>query len=165
MKLKAQLFLEHLDRASVGGIINEVVMGNHLSFAVTDESKSVVSICKKGISDEDNAEFGIFNIGLFRGAVEYAKNSLFADKDLEFSIVEKHSHQYMMFKKGRRDFSFLISSPKLISSTVDNADDVLSKIGEADPVVVAVTPEIISGARKLIQVIGPAKCTFTVDGS
>ena len=39
MKIKAMDLIKHIDRASMGGLINEAVFGDGMLFALTDKSR------------------------------------------------------------------------------------------------------------------------------
>jgi hypothetical protein len=160
MKLDAQLFLDHIRKASVGGVINELVFGNRLSFALTDETKSVVSICSAGLVEEETNEIGIFDSGLFSRSIQYAKDIIFAkDQAIEMNLVDNR----LVFKNGDNEFRFLLSAPKAIQTKVNNPDDVLEKVGAGPAVTIGIDSSIIDQCLKAIQLIAPDKCTFLVE--
>lgn len=160
MKVNAVEFLNHIEKASVGGLVNEIVLGNHLSFAVTDETKSVVVICSKGIVKDTTEEIGIFNLGMFRGAIQYAKDKLFPkSEEIEMNVVDNR----LVFKNKGEEFKFLLSNSKVISTAVENPDEVLKKIGATDATLVVLDSDSIGKIVKAIQLIVPEKCEFRVD--
>ena len=167
MKINAQLFLDHISKASIGGTINEIVLGSRMSFAATEDSKSVVSICKGiDIVDSVNGKIGILNLKSFSKVVKYAKGTLFTKgQDIEISMVDRNLHQYLVFKnEAENELTFLLCPPKLISTTVDNAEEVIEKVSAGEAVMVTLTPALISQINKAIQIIAPAKCVFVSEG-
>lgn len=162
MKVNGQKFSEHISKASLGGLVNEVVLGTDLTFAVINEGKSVVSICSKGVVEHDTGEIGIFNLDLFNRAVQYAKETIFAgEAEIEVNIVENR----IIFKKGDDELKFLLSNPKVISSTIDNSKEVLEKISQGEAVIVKLTSAVKDKCLKAIQLVSPERCVFVSTGS
>ena len=64
MKVNAEKFLGHISKVALGGLVNEVVLDKDLKFAVTDESKSVVSGCKTKLADNAHGDIGIFDFAV-----------------------------------------------------------------------------------------------------
>ena len=161
MKIKAMDLVKHIDKASMGRLVSEAVFGNGLSFAVTDETRSVVSICKGiGTSDGENGEIGILNLKSFSRAVKYAKDIIFANgQEIDMKAVNNR----LVFENGDSELKFPLCSLKLISTTVANADEVIAKISAGEVIVVTLTPATISQCLKAIQQTSPAKCTFVVE--
>jgi hypothetical protein len=161
VKVNSIQFLDHISKASLGGLINEVVFKSDLSFAVTDESKSVVSVCNKGLVEHKYGEIGIFNLDLFGKAVQYAKDTIFSNgADIDMDIIDNR----FVFKKGDNEFKFLLSSPSAISSTVENASAVLAKLSERSSVVVKLTALAKDTCLKAISLITSETCVFVISG-
>ena len=160
MKIKAMDLIKHIDRASMGGLINEAVFSDGMLFALTDESRSIVSICSNGIADDVTGEIGIFNLKLFINAVKYAQKNIFTDgQDIQMDIADN----MLIFGNGKDKFTFPIGSPDRISTTVDNAQEVIEKIIEGEATTVTLTPSVIGKCQKVIKMICPAKCVFIVE--
>ena len=163
MKINAQLLLDHVNKASVGGIIDAIVLGKHFSFAVTDETKSIVSICKTGFGNDYPSDIkeniGIYKIGLFNKAVQYAKDIIFSGDNIDMDITDDR----LVFKNGKNVYSFKLSSPKAIQTVVGNPDEVLEKIGAAPSSTIVFNSAIRSMCIKAIQAVDTEKCTFIVE--
>jgi hypothetical protein len=160
MKIDAQLLLDHVNKASVGGLIDAVVLGKHFSYAVTDDTKSVVSICKKGIVKDDTDPIGIYRISLFNMAVQYAKGIIFSkDKEIDMEITEDR----LVFKKGEHAYSFKLSSPKAVRTTVGNPDEVIEKVSAGPASIIPFNAATRSMCLKTIQSVETEKCTFIVE--
>ena len=125
MKVRTEDLTQHIQKARVNGLIDEVVLDSEMKFCVTDMAKSVLSICKEGIGKSEFGEIGIFNLTLFLKAIEYAKASVFQNAEsLEFFVEENR----LVFRKGDNELKYLLSNPKVISSTVLDIEKTLEKI-------------------------------------
>ena len=159
MRVNAAKLLTHIERASVKGVINEAVFGNHLSFAAADESKTVVTI-SNGIYEGENSEIGIYNLKLFAGMVKKMKKTLGVDsKDIEMNIVDNK----LVFGDGCSDYKFLTSNPKVISSVVGNTDELIEKVTVGDATVTVLSKATRDACLDAINLIEPNICTFSVD--
>ena len=162
MKINAQKFVDHMLKASLGGLVNEVVLRKDFTFAVINEGKSVVSICSAGLVDYDKGEIGIYNLDLFNKSLQYAKDTIFAgEAEIDAEIVENR----LIFKKGDDELKFLLSTPKLMAeSTIDNSKEVLEKISQGEAVIIKLTPGVKDKCLKAIQLVSPEKCIFVSNG-
>jgi len=158
MKVSAEKLLEHISKASLGGLVNELVLGKALDFSVTDESKSVCAFCLKGLGTNESEELGVFNLSLFSKAIQYARDSIFGADAIEV-ITEDNR---LVFKKGNDQFKFLLSDSKVISSMVENPTEALGIIRKDEPVKVALTPALVSKCLKAIQLIESDRCSFVI---
>ena len=137
MKINVPLFLDHINKARVGGLINEAVFGNHLSFALADESQSVVSICLPGIVEEESDEIGIFSLDVFCKFIQDARDRVFKGaQEIEMNVVEVNGQRSVLFKNGDNECSFILSNPKDVWAAVENSSQVLETIRKIDPTVV-----------------------------
>ena len=159
MKILANDLIKHIEKASVGGLINELVLDKDFKFVVTDDSKSVLSICNIANSNNDLGEIGIFDLMLAVKAVQYASGSIFTtDEELELKVVENR----LVFKKGDNEFKFLLSNPKVIASTVENIEETMKKLRSKDGVSFTLTKAVIDNLIKAIQLINPEIITIFV---
>lgn len=162
MKVNSQRLFDHINKARLGGLVNEMILGKDLTFAVINEGKSVISICNKGPVNYTGGEIGIFNLELFSKAIQYARETIFVgEEEIEFNIVENR----LVFKKGDDELKFLLSNPKVISSTIDNASEVLEKISQGEAVIVKLIQSVKDKCLKAIQLVNPEKCIFVSTGS
>lgn len=163
MKVNGEKFLNHINKLNLGGLVNEAVLDKDLRFAVTDESKSVVSISNISLGSNPHNDIGIFDLNLFIRALQYAKDSIFVgDSEIVLDVVDNR----LVFKKGQDEFKFLLSDSKVISNTIDNVDTVLKTVRAIDSASFKLTSLLKDKCLKAIQLITPETCTFTVqDGS
>ena len=160
MKLNSQAFLDHINKASMGGLVNEMVLGKDLSFAVTDDTKSVLAICGKGLGKGQDIEVGIFDLGMFTKAVQYAKDVIFAGApEIEMDLVENR----LVFSKDERDYKFLLSNPKVISTVVENSEEVIEKVSASDPTTIKLNSASLAECIKAINSVSSEKCEFRVE--
>ena len=159
MKIKANELVAHIEKASVGGLINELVLDKDFKFVVTDDSKSVLSICNVVNSNNDLGEIGIFDLVLAIKAVQYASGSIFSiDEELELKVVDNR----LVFKKGDNEFKFLLSNPKVIASTVENIEETMKKLRSKEGISFTFTKNNADTLIKVIQLINPEIVTIYV---
>ncbi len=159
MKIKANELVTHIEKASVGGMINELVLDKDFKFVVTDDTKSVLSICNVANPNNDLGEIGIFDLMLAIKAVQYASGSIFTtDEELELKVVDNR----LVFKKGDNEFKFLLSNPKVIASTVENIEETMKKLRSKEGISFIFTKSNIDTLTKAIQLINPEIVTIYV---
>ena len=152
MKIRANDLITHIEKAGVGGLINELVLDTDFKFVVTDDSKSVLSICNVANPNNDLGEIGLFDLGLVINAVQYASGSIFnTDEELELKVVDNR----LVFKKGDNEFKFLLSNPKVIASTVENIEETMKKLRSKEGISYIFTKNNIDTLTKAIQLINP----------
>lgn len=152
MKIRANDLITHIEKAGVGGLINELVLDTDFKFVVTDDSKSVLSICNVANPNNDLGEIGLFDLGLVINAVQYASGSIFnTDEELELKVVDNR----LVFKKGDNEFKFLLSNPKVIASTVENIEETMKKLRSKEGISFIFTKNNIDTLTKAIQLINP----------
>jgi hypothetical protein len=163
MKLKAQEFINHIEKVNLGGLINEVVLDGDLQFAATDETQSVISICVTPFSPNKFGKLGIFNLDLFMKAIQYSAENVFSsNEEMAVEVVDNR----LVFKKGKNSFKFLLSNPDTISSTISNAKEVMEQLRAKEGVSISLKPEQQVKCLRAIQLITPELCTFEVkDGA
>ena len=159
MRINAKLLLNHIKMLSVGGIIKEAVLGSEPPFAVTDNTKSVVTICSKNIVDSGNGEIGILNLKLFSQAVKKLKKTLPAgNNEIEMEIVGN----MIVFKSDKGETEFPLYDPMGISSVVENSREVMEKISVGDATIVILNKTVRDECIKAIKLIAPKVCMFIV---
>lgn len=158
MKISASKLLKHVERAALGGLVDELVLDKELKFSVTDQSKSVCAICLKGLATNDVEEIGIFNLALFAKAVAYARDTIFAADEIDMQVVDNR----LVFKKGGDEFKFLLSDPRVIGSTIDNANQVLDYFREKEGVDITLTPSVVQKCLKALGLIEADICSIVV---
>ena len=160
MKIKAEKLINHIEKARVGGLVNEVVLDENLSFCVTDDAKSVLAISNLGLGESGFEKIGIFDLGLFVKAIQFASTQIFsADEDLNFTVEEN----YLVFKKGKSEFKFLLSSPEAIGSTVQNVDDIFKRVQASSSIDIKIKKEDFDVVSKSIELIVPERVTMYVE--
>ncbi len=166
MKINTMDLIKHIDMASMDGLVKNVVFGKNLSFAVTDETGAIISICQKGmeVGAAENSEIGISDIKSLIRAVRYAKKYIFGNsRELEMNVVDNGQVVQMVFEKDEHEFRFLVSDPKTIATTVENADDLMRKVSVGIAATITLTPLAIGECLRAIKTMSPAKCVFTVN--
>lgn len=159
MKIKAQDLITHIEKASVGGLINELVLDKDFQFVVTDDSKSILSISNSANPNNDLGEIGLFDLGLVVKSIQYVSGSIFnTDEELELAVVDNR----LVFKKNENEFKFLLSNPKVISSTVENITETMKKLRSVVGVTFVLEKSIVENLIKAIQLIVPEKIVIYV---
>lgn len=163
MKIKAERLISHIEKARVGGLVDEMVLDEKLSFQVSDDAKSVLAISNLGLGESGFGSIGIFDLSLFVKAIQFAATQIFsANEDLDFTV----DGSYLVFKKkGKSEFKFLLSNPEVICNSVKNLDDVLARIQSHKAIKVEMKKDDFDVVSKAIELITPEKVTmYTEDG-
>lgn len=161
MKISANVLINHIERAAIGTLINEMVLNEDLTFAVTDDARSVLSICNKSLGKSDFGKIGIYDLGLMIRTIQYSSTAIFnADEELDISVVENR----LVFKKGDNEFKFLLSNPKVISSTIENPEEVLIKLRSKDAIQIVLDKKDIDSILQAIALITPEIVDIKTDG-
>lgn len=161
MKVSKTKFSEHVTKAFVDGLVNEVVFGSRFDFAVVDETKAVLSICTEGLAEHDLGELGVFNLATFKSMIDYACTEMFRNQDnLELTRDENK----LVFEDGKNNLRFLLVSPKVVSSTVANAGDVVTKLESVSAVSIKVSTSAREQCKKQIVLTNSDYATVTCDG-
>jgi len=126
MKVKADQLIAHIEKAYVGGLVNEMVLDESFRFHVTDDAKFVLSVSNIGLGESGFGAIGVFDLGLFIKTIQFASSRL-ESKESELEFVVEGNH--LVFKLPKGELKFLLSDVGAIGSTVNNIDDVLEKVG------------------------------------
>jgi hypothetical protein len=152
MKVKANEFLKLIKKASVEGLIDEVVLSDDMKFSVTDDASSVLSIVKKSMGESGFGEIGLFELDKLIKAVNFASGSIF-DAEEELNILVDKNH--LVFKKDDNEFRFHLSDPKAITRCVDNSGAVLEKIRTVQGVKIGLERRDVDSVLKAISLLEP----------
>lgn len=155
--MKAKELIAHIEKANVGGLINEIVFGDKFVFSSTDEAKNVIVTNTVGICDSKLGEFGVYGIDTLLKAIQYVASSIFSqDEDISVELIENR----LVFRKGGNEFKFLLADVKLISTTVSNIQVVIEKLSAPEAVSVKLSSQIIGNMLQLFSLINPESITF-----
>ena len=164
MKFNAPLLVDHITKASIGGLVKDVVFGNYFSFAVIDESESVVCI-SQGIGDSENPPIGIVDLKKFKRMIEYARKCISDNgQDVEMQLVDDR----LVSKNGDDIIKFVLNDPETISGSVANPDDVIGSNSVGDATVIVLDRSQRMSCLRAIKLCGPKRqspkeCAFVVD--
>ena len=160
MKIRANVLINHINFASINGLINEMVLDDEMKFAVTDDARSVLSICNTSLGKSGFGNVGIYDLGLMVRTIQYSSEAIFStDEELDIDVVENR----MIFKKDDNEFKFLLSNPKVISSTLENPDEVLTKLRSKEAIQIVLDKKDIDSILKAISLITPEIVTITAN--
>ena len=158
MKIKSGDLISHVEKASMGGLVNEMVLDEKFTFAVTDESRSVLAFGKKEFVS-DLGEIGVFNLLLFKNLIQYASTVANAqDDDLNVSVVEKR----LVFSNGKNAVKFLLCNVKTISSKIDNIEETLKKLQGKECASIVLGKVDVSRCIGAISIINPEEILLSV---
>jgi hypothetical protein len=159
MKINAEKLIEHIERARVGGLINEAVLDEHLSFSVTDDSKVVLSISNMGLGTSGFGPIGVFDLGKFVKTIQFAAKWLVSPKeDLELQV----EGNCLVFRKRPNEFKFLLSNVGAIGSSVINVDDVMARVRKGKAIEVQVAKIDFDMIDTAIDLVAPERLTVRV---
>ena len=162
MKINAGVLVNHIEKATISGLINEMVLNEDMKFAVTDDARSVLSICSGLIGKNDFGKIGIYDLGLMIKTIQFASNSIFnPDEELDIKVVENK----LIFKKEDNEFKFLLSNPKVISSTIEDVEAVLIKLRSKDHIQIVLDKRDLTSILAAIALINPEIVSIVVDGN
>ena len=159
MKVKSDIFINHIKKASIEGLINEAVLDDKLNFAVTDDARSVVAISNNKFvnASTEFGKVGLYDLGLLIKSIQFCKGVV-DDEQGDIEVVVKDNK--LLFKKGDNEVKFLLSNPKVISSTIENSADVLRKFSSTDCIQVVVDNKDIDSILKAISLLNPEVITL-----
>lgn len=162
MKMKAASLIAHIEKANMGGLVNEMIIDENFKFVVTDESRSVLAVSRIGVPGSDLGKIGVFDLVLLKNLVQYAATSIFdQDEELDLKVVGNR----LVIKKEKNEVKFLLSNIKVISSTVEDIDGTLTKLRAKDGIEVALNTADIDKCIKAIALINPEIVLFSVKDS
>jgi hypothetical protein len=157
MKVNSDLLMKHIDRLNVGGLINEVAFGKNMSFAATDDSKTVVVFCVNGFGEWDKVDTGIFNLLAFKNYIEYAREQVFAGNE----VVDIDSIDLELSLENKNDFvKYLLVNHKVVSTSVANPEEILAAVTATEPNIAIINGAKIAKCLKAITLNGSERCTF-----
>lgn len=160
MRIKNDRLISHIEKAAVGGMINEIVLDDTFNFSVTDDARSVLVVSKCSFPS-DLGRIGLFDLPLFVKSVQYVSGSVFdSGEDIELSVVGNR----LVFKKGDNELKFLLSNTEVVSTTVKDIDSVLSKIRSKDCVSIPLTKKVVDDCCKSISLVSPEEVMLSVKG-
>ena len=159
MKVKADVLIKHIEKASICGAINEMVLDDKLKFAVTDDARAVLSICNSSLGESTFGIVGVYDLELLIKTIRYSSEAIFnVDEELNIDVIENR----MVFKKGDNEFKFLLSNPKVISSTIESPADTLAKLRSEEGIQIVLDKKDIDSVLKAITLIVPEIITIVV---
>jgi len=141
MKINVSELSDVVKKASIGGGIDEVVLSKTGTFACVDESRAICIVRKTPISNFSlKSDIGIYNLGAFQKAVQYAKDTIFKADVID---VEIDSNKLVMEKDGNK-VDFLLSDPSMIFSNVSSkAGGLVEKVRATPAIVLDVSEDLI----------------------
>lgn len=161
MKLSATELKTLVSTVYLGGLINELVIQADGTFAVADDSKSVVVTSNEPLKcDASLGQVGFFGLDLLINAIDYASTSIFSSDILDV-VVENNR---LIFKKGKNEFKFLLCNPTVVASTLANPAETLKKIRAKEGSTVKLAPTDIEKCLKSIQIISPETVAIVASG-
>ena len=150
MKVKATELIAHIERAHVGGLVNEMVLDEQFRFHVTDSAKMVLSISNIGLGESGFRSIGVFDLALFINTISFAAARMGED-ELEFMVEGNH----LVFKLKKGELKFLLSDVGAIGSTVNNLDDVMGTIRKKLGIELPVKKEDFDSVTEAISLYTP----------
>jgi len=162
MKIKASDLVTHIEKANMGGLVNEMILDTTCKFVVTDESRSVLAVSKEGLQGSDLGKIGLFDLVLLKNVIQYAATSIFnQDEELDLRVAGNR----LVLKKGKNEVTFLLSDPAVISSTVPDIDSTLQKLRGKEGIEIKLNPADIDKCIKAVALISPEVVIFSLSGS
>ena len=158
MKIVAEKLLKHVEKASILGLINEIVLSENLSFSVTDDAKSVLSMNAKGIEGADLGKIGLFDLQMVQKTIQYASSAIFGQEELTVFVKDNR----LIFKKDDNEFKFLLSNPKVISSTIENIDETMTKLRSKEGISIVLAKKDADNILSAIALINPETVSIYV---
>lgn len=158
MKIDANKLAKHLAVAGMGGLINELVLNDDLSFSATDEGKWVLVSGKGGKSKTGFGKIGIYGVEFILKVIGYVSDAIYKGKEIELTVEGNK----LVFKEGNNEFKFQLSDPKVVSSTVDNFDGAFAKVTEGACAELELTKEASDRLMKAVALLESRVVTLFV---
>lgn len=161
MKVKADQLISHIEKAHVGGLINEAMFDENFRFHVTDDAKMVLSISNIGLGESGFGAIGVFDLTLFIKTVQFAAARLDPKDGGELEFVVEGNHLVFKLKKG--ELKFLLSDVGAVGSTVDNLDDVMERVKAPKAIEIPVRKEDFDSITEAISLYTPDWLNISID--